>query len=115
MALIPCIYIGSRTGFAALCAARTARRAVRATGFAAWAARAPTAWWIRVKGLSTVSWCAQSHASYGRCGLGSEGTDRLVALVRAEAAAARAAGAQPPLYGAKITGGGSGGAQALTL
>lgn len=54
---------------------------------------------------------AQSHASYGRCGLGSEGTDRLVALVRAEAAAARAAGAEPPLYGAKITGGGSGGAQ----
>jgi hypothetical protein len=33
-----------------------------------------------------------------------------VALVRAEAAAARAAGAEPPLYGAKITGGGSGGA-----
>ena len=54
---------------------------------------------------------AQSHASYGRCGLGSEGTDRLVALVRAEAAAARAAGAEPPLYGAKITGGGSGGAR----
>ena len=26
----------------------------------------------------------ESHASYGRCGLGSEGTDRLVALVRAE-------------------------------
>ncbi|KAK9833328.1 hypothetical protein WJX81_006760, partial [Elliptochloris bilobata] len=51
----------------------------------------------------------QSHASYGRCGLGSEGTDRLVALVRAEAAAARAALAEPPLYGAKITGGGSGG------
>ena len=25
----------------------------------------------------------ESHASYGRCGLGSEGTDRLVALVRA--------------------------------
>ena len=55
----------------------------------------------------------QSHASYGRCGLGSEGTDRLVALVRAEAAAARASGAEPPLYGAKITGGGSGGARAV--
>lgn len=55
----------------------------------------------------------QSHASYGRCGLGSEGTDRLVALVRAEAAAARAAGDEPPLYGAKITGGGSGGAHAV--
>ena len=59
---------------------------------------------------SAVADCAQSHASYGRCGLGSEGTDRLVALVRAEAAAARAACAEPPLYGAKITGGGSGGA-----
>jgi L-arabinokinase len=44
----------------------------------------------------------ESHASYGRCGLGSAGTDRLVALVRAEGVAAG-------LYGARITGGGSGG------
>jgi galactokinase len=44
----------------------------------------------------------ESHASYGRCGLGSEGTDRLVALVRAE-------GPSAGLYGARITGGGSGG------
>ena len=51
----------------------------------------------------------QSHASYSRCGLGSEGTDRLVALVRAEQAAALATGKQPVLFGAKITGGGSGG------
>jgi L-arabinokinase len=43
-----------------------------------------------------------SHASYAACGLGSPGTDRLVALVRA---AGHAAG----LYGARITGGGSGG------
>jgi L-arabinokinase len=48
----------------------------------------------------------ESHASYGRCGLGSEGTDRLVSLVRAEGAAAG-------LYGARITGGGSGGTVAV--
>jgi L-arabinokinase len=48
----------------------------------------------------------QSHASYSACGLGSDGTDRLVALVRA-------AGLQSGLYGAKITGGGSGGTVAI--
>jgi galactokinase len=48
----------------------------------------------------------QSHASYGACGLGSEGTDRLVGLVRE-------AGAHEGMYGAKITGGGSGGAVAV--
>ncbi|HEU4723008.1 MAG TPA: hypothetical protein VFS59_16725, partial [Gemmatimonadaceae bacterium] len=47
-----------------------------------------------------------SHASYGACGLGSEGTDRLVELVRA---AAPGAG----MFGAKITGGGSGGTVAV--
>eukprot|EP00955_Chlamydomonas_euryale_P086827 364248-Chlamydomonas_euryale.AAC.3 len=48
----------------------------------------------------------QSHASYGACGLGSDGTDRLVDLVRLE----MDSGAHPPaLFGAKITGGGSGG------
>ena len=47
----------------------------------------------------------ESHESYSRCGLGSDGTDVLVALVR-EAAAA-------DLYGAKITGGGSGGTVAV--
>ncbi len=52
----------------------------------------------------------QSHASYGRCGLGSDGTDRIVALVHDEAAAAALRGEAPALYGAKITGGGSGGA-----
>lgn len=49
----------------------------------------------------------QSHASYSACGLGSDGTDLLVRLV----AEARQAGA--PLYGAKITGGGSGGTVAV--
>jgi galactokinase len=48
----------------------------------------------------------QSHASYGSLGLGSDGTDRLVALVRE-------AGAEQGLYGAKITGGGSGGTVAV--
>jgi galactokinase len=48
----------------------------------------------------------QSHASYSACGLGSSGTDRLVELVR-EAGPARG------LYGAKITGGGSGGTVAV--
>jgi L-arabinokinase len=48
----------------------------------------------------------ESHASYSACGLGEQGTDRLVALVRE-------AGAQHGLYGAKITGGGSGGTVAV--
>ncbi|HEY0737575.1 MAG TPA: galactokinase family protein [Herpetosiphonaceae bacterium] len=48
----------------------------------------------------------QSHASYTACGLGSPGTDRLVELVRA-------AGPEAGLYGAKITGGGSGGTVAV--
>jgi L-arabinokinase len=45
----------------------------------------------------------ESHASYGACGLGSPGTDRIVALARAAAG----------IFGAKITGGGSGGTVAL--
>jgi L-arabinokinase len=48
----------------------------------------------------------RSHASYSACGLGSDGTDRLVDLV---AEAGSAAG----LFGAKITGGGSGGTVAV--
>jgi len=48
----------------------------------------------------------ESHASYGHCGLGSAGTDRLVALVRGEGLAAG-------LYGARITGGGCGGTVAV--
>lgn len=47
-----------------------------------------------------------SHASYSACGLGSEGTDRLVEMVRA-------VGPQNGLFGAKITGGGSGGTVAV--
>ena len=48
-----------------------------------------------------------SHESYSACGLGSDGTDLLVELW------ARSAGAKMGLYGAKITGGGSGGAVAI--
>jgi L-arabinokinase len=48
----------------------------------------------------------QSHASYSACGLGSTGTDALVRL-------ARRAGPQQGIYGAKITGGGSGGTVAI--
>ena len=44
----------------------------------------------------------QSHESYSRCGLGSPGTDALVALVEE-------LGAEHGLFGAKITGGGCGG------
>jgi L-arabinokinase len=47
-----------------------------------------------------------SHASYSACGLGSDGTDLLVELVRK-------AGGEAGLFGAKITGGGSGGTVAI--
>ncbi|MDR3620561.1 MAG: hypothetical protein P4L85_14515 [Paludisphaera borealis] len=49
---------------------------------------------------------ATSHESYSICGLGSDGTDLLVDLVRA-------AGPDAGLFGAKITGGGSGGTVAV--
>jgi galactokinase len=48
----------------------------------------------------------ESHESYSACGLGSPGTDRLVAL-------ARDVGVERGVYGAKITGGGSGGTVAI--
>ncbi|HUG43014.1 MAG TPA: galactokinase family protein [Acidobacteriota bacterium] len=48
----------------------------------------------------------QSHAGYSACGLGSEQTDLLVDLVRE-------LGPERGLYGAKVTGGGSGGAVAV--
>lgn len=47
-----------------------------------------------------------SHRSYSACGLGSAGTDRLVELVAA-------VGPDRGLFGAKITGGGSGGTVAV--
>lgn len=47
-----------------------------------------------------------SHESYGACGLGSEATDRLVGMVRE-------VGSAGGLFGARITGGGSGGTVAV--
>ena len=47
----------------------------------------------------------ESHESYSRCGLGSTGTNALVALVKETSG--------EDLYGAKITGGGSGGTVAI--
>jgi L-arabinokinase len=47
-----------------------------------------------------------AHASYSACGLASEGTDLLVEMVRER-------GPDSGLYGAKITGGGSGGTVAI--
>ncbi|MFN7470684.1 MAG: galactokinase [Roseiflexaceae bacterium] len=48
----------------------------------------------------------QSHQSYTECGLGSDATDAIVAAVRRH-------GPRSGLYGAKITGGGSGGTVAI--
>ena len=48
----------------------------------------------------------ESHESYNSCGLGSEATDLIVEMVRE-------AGKESGLYGAKITGGGSGGTVAI--
>jgi L-arabinokinase len=47
-----------------------------------------------------------SHESYGSCGLGSDATDRLVSM-------AAEAGPAAGVFGAKITGGGSGGTVAI--
>ena len=47
----------------------------------------------------------QSHESYSQCGLGSDGTDQIVELVKGLSGG--------DLYGAKITGGGSGGTVAI--
>lgn len=47
-------------------------------------------------------WMMQSHESYSACGLGCQATDELVER-------ARQAGVEEGVYGAKITGGGSGG------
>jgi L-arabinokinase len=47
-----------------------------------------------------------SHTSYSACGLGSAGTDRIAEMVRE-------AGYHEGLFGARITGGGSGGTVAI--
>ncbi|XP_015693699.2 L-arabinokinase-like [Oryza brachyantha] len=51
----------------------------------------------------------QCHYSYNACGLGSDGTDHLVNLVQEMQHRKMSQGESPSLFGAKITGGGSGG------
>ncbi|KAL5208229.1 hypothetical protein ABZP36_032664 [Zizania latifolia] len=51
----------------------------------------------------------QCHYSYNACGLGSDGTDRLVNLVQEVQHRKNSQNEGPSLFGAKITGGGSGG------
>lgn len=51
----------------------------------------------------------QCHHSYGACGLGSDGTNRLVELVQKMQNSKLSKSENGTLYGAKITGGGSGG------
>ncbi|KAM7459710.1 hypothetical protein LguiA_036704 [Lonicera macranthoides] len=51
----------------------------------------------------------QCHCSYSACGLGSDGTDRLVQLVQEMQHRKISKSGEGSLYGAKITGGGCGG------
>lgn len=51
----------------------------------------------------------QCHYSYNACGLGSDGTDRIVELVQEMQHSKLSGSEDAALYGAKITGGGSGG------
>lgn len=51
----------------------------------------------------------QCHYSYSACGLGSDGTDRLVGLVQEMQHLNSSKSDGSNLFGAKITGGGSGG------
>jgi L-arabinokinase len=50
-----------------------------------------------------------SHASYGALGLGDAGTDAIVGMVRDRVGGYRDGDSRRVLFGAKITGGGSGG------
>ncbi|CAI0376307.1 unnamed protein product [Linum tenue] len=51
----------------------------------------------------------QCHYSYSACGLGTDGTDRLVRMVQEMQHSSKSKSEGGTLYGAKITGGGSGG------
>lgn len=51
----------------------------------------------------------QCHYSYSACGLGADGTDRLVQLVQEAQHSKSSRTEDGTLYGAKITGGGCGG------
>ena len=63
-------------------------------------------WNGRVEGEMLGKLMYESHESYSACGLGSSGTDELVRIVQE-------VGPEGGLYGAKITGGGSGGTVAV--
>ncbi len=86
-------------------AAHPVREHERVTEWARHLARPPGGFSLRDAGR-VGALMYESHASYSACGLGSDGTDRIVAL-------AREAGPARGIYGAKITGGGSGGTVAL--
>jgi len=58
--------------------------------------------------LFYYTWFVQCHYSYSACGLGSDGTNRLVQLVQGMQHN-KSNSEDGTLYGAKITGGGSGG------
>jgi galactokinase len=68
--------------------------------------KAPTSQNLRDRAERLGMLMYESHSSYSACGLGSDGTDALVTLVRR-------AGPGSGIYGGKITGGGSGGAVAI--
>jgi hypothetical protein len=66
----------------------------------------------KIKGMKwflTFDRLLQCHYSYSACGLGSDGTDRLVQLVQEIQHSKLSKSEGGTLYGAKITGGGSGG------
>ncbi len=78
------------------------RESSRIGGFAAELGEEPTDERMRKLG----AWMGMSHSGYGDCGLGCDATDRIVDLVRER-------GAGHGLFGARITGGGSGGTVAV--
>jgi hypothetical protein len=64
---------------------------------------------IKGEKVININYHLQCHYSYSACGLGSDGTDRLVHLVQELQHSAASKSEGGTLYGAKITGGGSGG------
>lgn len=64
---------------------------------------------MHVVNIFFIAYCWQCHYSYNACGLGSDGTDGLVNLVQEMQHRKTPQYGSPSLFGAKITGGGSGG------
>lgn len=68
--------------------------------------------WVRMTGINPFLFLLshlQCHYSYSACGLGTTGTDKLVELVQEMQHQELSQSGSGTLYGAKITGGGSGG------